>query len=606
MCAEAPQRVSALLFRVVQLGAQQGAQAGRAGAFAAGLLAQVGHGDLFVSHVLLLDRQLNVAGLAIHIDHHGRDFVAFLEHVAGIFHAVAGDFRSAQVTHDVFAEVDFSATGVHGLDLAGHRLALVVHRHEGREWVAVELLDAQRDAFAVHVHGQHDGFHFLALLVVTNCGFASFVPRQVRQVNQAVDAGSQAHEHAEVGDRLDRTLHAVAALRVLCEFLPWVGLALLHAQADTALVFVDFEDHDFDFVAQRNQLGGSDVLVGPVHFRHVHQAFDAGFEFDERAVVGNVRDLAEQAGALGVGARNAHPGVVAHLLEAQGHAVLLGVELEDLGGDFLTGRDHFRGVTHAAPCHVGDVQQAVDAAQVHERTVFGDVLDHALDDGAFFQGFHQLGAFFAHRGFHHGAAAQHHVVALAVELDDLEFHGLVFVRRQILDRTRIDQRAGQEGTDAVDQHGQAALDLAAGGAGDEFAGFQGLFQAHPRSQALGGVTRQDGVAVAVFDGANGHRHEVTHLDFDFALVVLELFQRHVGFGLEASVDHDEVVFHAHDFGGDDFAWAHFSALQGFFKKGGKRFRHVFPCHKQVYGDTIAAVSKAACGGLLCGGRPQVG
>src|SRR3990167_1384987 len=601
MCAEAPQRVSALLFRVVQLGAQQGAQAGRAGAFAARLLAQVGHGALFVSHVLLLDRQLDVAGLAIHVDHHGRDFVAFLEHVAGIFHAVAGDFRSTQVTDDVVAQIDFGATGVHGLDLAGHRLALVVHGHEGGERVAVELLDAQGDALTVHVHGQHDGFDFLALLVVAHGGFAGFIPGQVGQVHQAVDAGSQTHEHAEVGDRLDRALDAVAALGVLREFLPGVGLALLHAQADAALVFVDFQDHDFDFVAQRNQLGGSDVLVGPVHFGNVHQAFDAGFEFDERAVVGNVRDLAEQAGALGIATRNAHPGVITHLLEAQRDTVLLGVELEDLGGDFLAGLNDFARVADTAPCHVGDMQQAVDATQIHERTVFGDVLDHALDDGAFFQGFHQLGALFAHRGFDHGAAAQHHVVALAVKLDDLEFHGLVFVRRQILDRTRIDQRAGQECADAVDQHGQAALDLAAGGAGDEFAGFQGLFQAHPRSQALSGVTRQDGVAVTVFDGADGHRYEVTHLDFDFALVVLEFFQRHVGFGLEAGVDHDEVVFHAHDFGGDDFARAHFGALQGFFKKGGKRFRHVFPCHKQVYGDTIAAVSKAARGGLQCGG-----
>ena len=81
-------------------------------------------------------------------------------------------------------------------------------------------------------------------------------------------------------------------------------------------------------------------------------------------------------------------------------------------------------------------------------------------DGAFLQGFHQLGALFAHGGFHHGAAAQHHVVALAVELDDLEFHGLVLVRRQVLGGTGVDQRTGQEGADAVDQNGQAALDLA--------------------------------------------------------------------------------------------------------------------------------------------------
>jgi hypothetical protein len=89
--------------------------------------------------------------------------------------------------------------------------------------------------------------------------------------------------------------------------------------------------------------------------------------------------------------------------------------------------------------------------------------------------------------------------------------------------------------------------------------------------------RQDGVAVAVFDGADGHRDEVADLDFEFALVALELFQRHVGFGLEAGVDDHEAVLDTHHFGGDDFARAHFRALQGFFKQGGKRFRHVFPC-----------------------------
>ena len=234
-------------------------------------------------------------------------------------------------------------------------------------------------------------------------------------------------------------------------------------------------------------------------------------------------------------------------------------------------------MTHAAPGHVGDVQQAVDAAQVHERTVFGDVLDHAVDDGAFLERFHQLGALFAHRSLDHGAAAQHHVVALAVELDDLELHRLVFVRSQVLDGTGVDQRAGQEGADAVDEHGQAALDLAAGGAGDELAGLQGLLQRQPGGQALGGVAREDGVAVAVLDGADGHGHEVAHLDFDLALVVLEFVDRHVGFGLQASVHDDEVVLNAHDFGGDDLARAHFGALQRFFKQGGKRFRHVFPC-----------------------------
>ena len=173
------------------------------------------------------------------------------------------------------------------------------------------------------------------------------------------------------------------------------------------------------------------------------------------------------------------PRVIAQLLDTQRDAVFLGVKLQHLGRQLLADRDHLAGVTHPAPGHVGNVQQAVDAAEINKRTVFGDVLDHAVHDGAFGQGFEQLGALFAHRGFDDGAAAQHHVVALAVELDDLEFHGLVLVGRQVLDGAGIDQRAGQEGANAVHEHREAALDFAAGLAGDEFAGFQGFFQAHP-------------------------------------------------------------------------------------------------------------------------------
>ena len=58
-------------------------------------------------------------------------------------------------------------------------------------------------------------------------------------------------------------------------------------------------------------------------------------DLDERAVVGDVGDLAEQARARRVAARQADPRVLAELLHAQRNAVLLLVELEDLGGDLV-------------------------------------------------------------------------------------------------------------------------------------------------------------------------------------------------------------------------------------------------------------------------------
>ena len=190
-------------------------------------------------------------------------------------------------------------------------------------------------------------------------------------------------------------LHAVALLVVHRELVPRVRHALLHAERDAAAVLVDLEDHHLDLVAELHDLGRMDVLVGPVHLRDVHQALDARLDLDERAVVGDVGDLAEQARARRVAARQADPRVLAELLHAERDAVLLLVELEHLRGDLVADRQHFRRMLDAAPGEVGDVQQAVDAAEVDERAVVGDVLDDALDDRAFLQRREQLLALLA-------------------------------------------------------------------------------------------------------------------------------------------------------------------------------------------------------------------
>jgi hypothetical protein len=87
-----------------------------------------------------------------------------------------------------------------------------------------------------------------------------------------------------------------------------------------------------------------------------------------------------------------------------------------------------------------------------------------------------------------------------------------------------------------------------------------FFQGHPRSEALGGVAADDGVAVAVFHGHDGDGHKLTYLNFELTLVAFEFGQWNIGFGLEAGIDHDEVVFDANDFSGDDFTDAGFRAF----------------------------------------------
>src|SRR5688572_13756346 len=136
-------------------------------------------------------------------------------------------------------------------------------------------------------------------------------------MHEAVDATRQTDEHAEVRDRLDLAGDLVALLVVLAELDPRVRFALLQAERDTATLLVDVEDHDLDLVADLHDLVRVDVLVGPVHLRYVDQAFDALFDLGEAAVVGDVRDLAEEPRARRIAPREIRPGIRAELLQAQ-------------------------------------------------------------------------------------------------------------------------------------------------------------------------------------------------------------------------------------------------------------------------------------------------
>src|SRR6478736_9927571 len=198
-------------------------------------------------------------------------------------------------------------------------------------------------------------------------------------------------------------------------------------------------------------------------------------------------------------------------------------------------------MTHALPRHVGDVQQAIDAAEVDERTVIGEVLDDALDDCIFLQALEQLLALFRMLALDHRAAADHHVVALAVELDDLEFEFLAFEEHRIADRTDVDQRARQECADVLDVDGETALDLAGNLADNRGVGLLRCFQFIPHQRALGFFARQARFAEAVFDGIEGDLDLVADLYFQLAPFVLELLDRYNALGFEPGVDHNNVV-----------------------------------------------------------------
>ena len=82
--------------------------------------------------------------------------------------------------------------------------------------------------------------------------------------------------------------------------------------------------------------------------------------------------------------------------------------------------DDLARVGDAAPGHIGDVQQAVHAAEIDKRAVLGDVFDHALDDVAFFELADDLRPLLGAALFKHSAARHDDVAAAAIHLQNLE------------------------------------------------------------------------------------------------------------------------------------------------------------------------------------------
>ena len=394
-------------------------------------------------------------------------------------------------------------------------------------------------------------------------------------MDHAVDIAIQADEQTELGRVLDFALDDAAHRVLFCKGVPGVRLCLLEAQRDAALFGIDFQNDDIDFLAGRNDLAGMDVLLGPRHFRNVHQTFDARLELDERPIFGDVGDGTRKLRTDRILDAGAFPRIAFELLHAQRDALRILVDTDDLHLDGFADADRFARVVDALVADVGDVQQAVDAAQVNERTIIGDVLDDAVDDLAFGQRLDETGALFGTGFFQNGATRHDDVAATTVHLENLEGLRNVHQRGDIAHGADIDLAAGQERDGAVEIDGEAALDAAEDHAFDALAFAEFIFQLVPCGFAACAVARQHRFAIGILDPVD--------IDFDFvadlqAMVLTgggELAQRHAAFRLQTDVDDGLVVFDCSDRALDDAAFE--SAVNG----SGAAQRFVEKCRKII-------------------------
>ncbi len=254
----------------------------------------------------------------------------------------------------------------------------------------------------------------------------------------------------------------------------------------------------------------------------------------------------------GISLVDVDPGIFLPLLVAEGNALGLAVELEHDDVDLVTDVEVLRGVVDPAPGDVGDVQQAVDAAEIDEHTVVGDVLDHALERSPSWRR-SRVSPFLRSYSFSSTALRDRTMLLRRrSRLMTLNSRSRPFRLSRFLTGLMSASEPGRNArTPDVDR--QAALDAVDDPALDDAALLEAVLHVGPDAHARRlGVGQQD-VAFEVLGLLEEHFDVVADRDGQLALFVEEFRDRDQTFRLVADVDHHGVVGDRHDPALDDLA-----------------------------------------------------
>src|SRR4029079_8464322 len=122
----------------------------------------------------------------------------------------------------------------------------------------------------------------------------------------------------------------------------------------------------------------------------VNQTFHTGHDFEESTVVFNVHYFAFHDFTFADIFRQHIPRVWCKLFQTKTDTFLSVVEIEYHHLEFLIQFEYFARVGNTSPADVGDVQETVEATQIHKGTEIGDVLDGSFEYLTFFEFAHDL------------------------------------------------------------------------------------------------------------------------------------------------------------------------------------------------------------------------
>ena len=219
----------------------------------------------------------------------------------------------------------------------------------------------------------------------------------------------------------------------------------------------------------------------------------------------------------------------------------------------------------------------------------------ALADLALVQVVEERGARLGLRLLEQGAAREHDVVAVLVELEDLRLDLLAEVRREVADAAQLDERRRQEAAEA-DVDDESTLDDLDDRTGDDTVGLLDLLDVAPGALVLSALLGQDEAAFLVLLLENEGLDLVADLDDLVGVDVVldgELARGDDTLGLVADVEEDLVAVDLHDGAFDEVAVV--EELEGLFDRG----QEVFSRSDVIDGDLLGGRG-GRCGSHVVG------
>ena len=368
-------------------------------------------------------------------------------------------------------------------------------------------------------------------------------PTHVGYVQQAIDTFFDFDESTIIGKVANSAWNNGAWRISLCNFVPRIVLNLLHTKRNLLFIFVDVQNLNFNLVANRYHFVRMVDSLGPAHFADMNKAFDAWFKFNERAIAHNIDNFAIVAAGNRVFISNAGPRTLGFLLKTKSDFFANFIHRNNINLKLLIDMNNFVRIADTAPSHVGDVQQAIDTAEVDECAEVCDILDHTLANLIGFDFWEQLFLEVFALIFKQFTPADDDIATGFINFKDFALNTAVDVVTDIRGSANINLRGWKEHIDA-NVYQQATLDFLGDQTDDDISFFVLGDNHFPFFLTLCFSIAKQNVACFVFNGFKKDLNIFASFGHnDFARSFIKPFiKRDYAFAFVADVNNNIIAF----------------------------------------------------------------